>query len=84
MQNGFHASNSILNSQTFHQISKQNYANSISSSNLSPPCNVNSTLGQSNTSGEIISQKSNQDSTEVNLWNLKSENCQQPQKQFKY
>lgn len=84
MQNGFHTPNSILNSQTFQQINKQNHTNSVSSTNLSSSSgNVNSALGQNNGSSGTISQKSTQIANEL-IWNSKSENYQHSQKQFKY
>lgn len=84
MQNGF-PPNSILNSQTFQQINKQNNTNSVSSVNLSSSTgNANSTHGQNNAFSETVSQKSTEHANDLNAWTSKSDNHQNSQKQFKY
>lgn len=76
MQNGFHAPNAILNSQTL--INKQNQNQNQTNSSVNTP------HGQNNAPGEPITQKGIQHANELSAWNSKSEIYQQPQKQFKY
>ncbi|XP_055313876.1 protein charlatan [Sitodiplosis mosellana] len=79
MHNGFPTPNSILNSQTFQQINKQNQTNFVSSSSLG-----SSTHGPNDASGEMITLKeTTQHTNELNVWNSKAENYQHSQKQFK-
>lgn len=76
MHNGFPTPNSILSSQTLHQINKQNHTSFLSTTGSGL-----SALGSS----EIVSQKETMQHTnnELNGWNSKSENYQHSQKQYK-
>lgn len=76
MHNGFPTPNSILSSQTFQQINKQNQTNFLSSTGSGSSAHASS---------EIDSQKETTQHTnnELNAWNSKSENYHHSQKQYK-
>lgn len=83
MQNGFATPNSILNSHTFQQISKQNHTN-LASSNILASSSIQAQT--SSTPTETAQEKcaSSQRANELNTWNSKSESYQPSQKHFKY